>query len=165
VFIVITPPLGMLPSPRRSHRGPATDRPPDKPPPWKGISRGYLLERTGTRHHQLASCSRGSDCSSGNAIPLQKMQFGGCAPSNNSASQAAGTSQESSTSGSRAGRLRGVVGSWLTGYVCGKSPPSSKPGSQSFSPAEVFLPHPSQQVQWHSVTTVTPNRYLACTTP
>jgi hypothetical protein len=114
-----------------SHRGPPTDRPPDKPPPWKGASRGYLLERTGTRHvSQLASFTRGSYCSSGNAFPLQTMQFGGCAPSNNAASHAAGSSQESSTRlASRAGGLRDVVGSGLTGYVCDKSSPSSKPGS------------------------------------
>jgi hypothetical protein len=42
---------------------------------------------------------------------------------------AAGSSQESSTRASRAGRLRGVVGSGLTGYVCDKWSPSSKPGS------------------------------------
>jgi hypothetical protein len=113
-----------------SHRGPPTDRPHDKPPPWKGASRGYLSERAETRHFtQLASFSRGLNCSSGNAIPLQTMQFGGCTPSNNSASHAARTSQESSTRASRAGRLRGVVGSGLTGYVCDKWSPSSKPGS------------------------------------
>jgi hypothetical protein len=114
-----------------SHRGPHTDRPPDKPPPWKGASRGCLSERAGTRHlTQLASFTRGSYCSSSNASPLQTMQIGGCAPSNNSASHAAGTSQESSTRlASRAGGLRGVVGSGSTGYVCGKSPPSPKPGS------------------------------------
>jgi hypothetical protein len=55
---------------------------------------------------------------------------------------------------SRAGGLRGAVGSGSTGYVCDKRPPSFKPGSQSFSSAEVFLPHPSQQVQWNSETTV-----------
>jgi hypothetical protein len=53
-----------------------------------------------------------------------------------------------------------VVGSELTGYVCDKWSPSSTPVS-SFSSAEVFLPHPSQQVQWHSATTVA----LASTTP
>jgi hypothetical protein len=55
-----------------SHRGPPTDRPPDKPPPCKGASRGCPLERAGTRHAgQLASFSRSSHCSSGNATPLQ----------------------------------------------------------------------------------------------
>jgi hypothetical protein len=82
----------------------------------------------------------------------------------NSASHAAGSSQESSTRASRAGRLRGVVGSGSTGYVRDKLSPSSKPGSQSFSSAELFLPHPSQQVQWHSVTTVT-HLVLGCTPP
>jgi hypothetical protein len=46
---------------------------------------------------------------------------------------------------SRAGGLRGVVGSGSTGYVCDKSSPSSKPGSESFSSAEIFLPHPIQR--------------------
>jgi hypothetical protein len=55
---------------------------------------------------------------------------------------------------SRAGGLRGVVGSASTGYVCDKLSPFLKPGSQSFPSAEVFLPHPSQRVQWHSETTV-----------
>jgi hypothetical protein len=54
-----------------SHRGPPTDRPPDKPPPWKGVSRGCLQERVDTRHiSQLASFTRGSYCSSGNALLL-----------------------------------------------------------------------------------------------
>jgi hypothetical protein len=61
-----------------------------------------------------------------------------------------------SSNGSRAGGFRGVVGSGSIGYVCDKSSPSRKPGSQSFSSAEVFLSHPIQQVQWQSVTTVTP---------
>jgi hypothetical protein len=52
-----------------SHRGPPTDRPPDKPREV-GVFAGCLLERAGTRHSQLASFSRGSNCSSGNALPL-----------------------------------------------------------------------------------------------
>jgi hypothetical protein len=74
------------------HRGPPTDRPPDKPPPvgillstspagvkpppCKGASRGCLQERAGARHvSQLASFTRGSYGLSGNATPLQTMQF------------------------------------------------------------------------------------------
>jgi hypothetical protein len=80
-----------------ARRGPPTDRPPDKPPPWKGASRRCLLERAGTRHvSQLASFTRGSYCLSGNATPLQKMRIEWCAPSNNSASHAAGSSHDSS---------------------------------------------------------------------
>jgi hypothetical protein len=113
-----------------SHRGPPTDRPPDKPPPWKGASRGCLQERAGTRHDsQLATFTRGSYCSSGNASPCRQCNLGESAPSNNSASHAAGSSQESSTRARRAGGLRGVVGSGSTGYVCDKSSLSSKPGS------------------------------------
>jgi hypothetical protein len=49
-----------------------------KPPPWKGVPRGCLQERAGTRHFsQLASSSRGSDCSSGNALPLAENAFMG----------------------------------------------------------------------------------------
>jgi hypothetical protein len=63
-----------------ARRGPPTDRPPDKPPPWKGAPRGCLQERAGTRHvSQLASFTRGSHCSSGNASPLETMQIGGFA--------------------------------------------------------------------------------------
>jgi hypothetical protein len=114
-----------------ARRGPPTDRPPDEPPPWKGVFRGCLLERGGTPHvSQLASFTRGSYCLIGNATPLQKMQFKGCAPSNNSASRAVGSSQNSGTRlASRAGGLRGVVGSGSTGYVCDNWSPSSKPGS------------------------------------
>jgi hypothetical protein len=81
-----------------ARRGPPTDRPPDKPPPCKGASRGCLQERAGTRHaSHLASFTRGSYGLSGNATPLQKMQFEVCAPSIYSASYAAGSPQCSST--------------------------------------------------------------------
>jgi hypothetical protein len=135
-----------------SHRGPPTDRPPDKPPPWKGASRGCLQERAGTRHvSQLASFSRGSHCSSGNASPLQTMQIGGCAPSNNSALHAVGSSQ-----GSRAEleacEVWSVQGQRDTCVT--NCHPSSNLGRNLF-PHGVFLPHPSQRVQRHSVTTVT----------
>jgi hypothetical protein len=114
-----------------------------RPPPWKGASRGCLQEMAGTRHFsQLASSSRGSHCSSGNALPLaENANLGVCAIEQFRV-RAAGSSQESRTRlASRAGGLRGVVGSGLTGYVCDMWSPSSKPGSQSFSSAEVFL-HP-----------------------
>jgi hypothetical protein len=53
-----------------TRRGPLTDRPPDKPPPRKGTSRGCLRERAGTRHvSKLASFTRGSHSLSGNATP------------------------------------------------------------------------------------------------
>jgi hypothetical protein len=70
------------------------DGPPDKPSPCKGASRECLQERAGTRHvSQLASFTRGSYSLSGNATPLQTMQFEVCTPSNYSASSAAGSSQ------------------------------------------------------------------------
>jgi hypothetical protein len=95
-----------------SHRGPPTDRPPDKPPPWKGASRGCLQERAGTRHFsQLASSSRGSYCSSGNALPFAENAIYWVCAIEQFRVRAAGASQQSGTRASRAGGLRGVVGS------------------------------------------------------
>jgi hypothetical protein len=110
-----------------ARRGPPTDRPPDKPPSCKGASRGCLQERAGTRHaSQLASFTRGSYSLSGNATPLQTMQIKVCAPSNYSASHAAGgSSQNSSTRlASRAGGLRGVAGSGQTDTCVAQGNPS-----------------------------------------
>jgi hypothetical protein len=112
-----------------SHRGPPTDRPPDKPRE-AGVSAGCLLETAGTRHSQLASFTRGSNCSSGNVSPLADNAILGARAIEQFRVHAAGSSQEPSTRfASRAGGLRCVVGSGSTGYVRGKSPPSSKPGS------------------------------------
>jgi hypothetical protein len=97
-----------------ARRGPPTDRPPDKPPPWKGASRGCLRERAGTRHaSQLASFTRGTYSLSGNATPLQKMQIEVCMPSNYSTSFAAGSFP--STEECVAGGTRMVAGLGLTG--------------------------------------------------
>jgi hypothetical protein len=123
----------------------STDRPPDIPYNAVGVFAGCLQERAGTRYCRLALIARGSHCSSGNVTPL-----------------AANASWF--LSGSRAGCFRSVVGSGSTGYVCGFMSPFPKPGSQYFSSAEVFLPHSSQRVQWHSATTVA-SRILTCTTP
>jgi hypothetical protein len=113
-----------------SHRGTPTDRLPDKPREV-GVFAGCLLERAGTRLSQLASFSRGFNCSSGNAYPLADNAIMGIRAIEQFRVRAAGCSQEESSArlASRAGGLRGVVGSGSTGYVCGKSPPSSKPGS------------------------------------
>jgi hypothetical protein len=79
--------------------------------------RGCLEERAGTRHDsQLASFSRGSNCSSGNALPLAENAILGVCAIEQFRVHAAGSSQESSTCASRAGGLRGVVGSGLTGF-------------------------------------------------
>jgi hypothetical protein len=54
-----------------SHRGPPTDRPPDKPPVETSVFAGCSEERPNTRRtNQLASCSRSSHCSSGNVSSL-----------------------------------------------------------------------------------------------
>jgi hypothetical protein len=101
-----------------ARRWPPTDRPPDKPPPWKGASRGGVRERAGTPYiSQLASFARGSYSLSRNATPLQKMKIEVCAPSNYSASSAAGSSP--STEECVAGGTRMVAGLGLTG-----SPPN-----------------------------------------
>jgi hypothetical protein len=99
--------------------------------------------------HRLASFSRSSHCSSGNASPFAVNAKYGSRAIEQYCVHAAGTSHAS-----RAGCLRGVVGSGLNGDTCvAQGNPSSKPGSQSFSSAEVFLPHPSQQVERHSEST------------
>jgi hypothetical protein len=112
-----------------SHRGPPTDRPPDKPREV-GVFAGCLLERAGTRHSQLASFSRGSNCSSGNASPLADNAILGIRAIEQFRVRAAGSlSGIKYPFASIAGRLRSVVGSGSTGYVCDKWSPSSKPGS------------------------------------
>jgi hypothetical protein len=121
-------------------------------PPWKGASRGCLQERAGTRHDsQLASFSRGSCCSSGIATPCSQCKLGVSSPSNKSASRAVGSSQ-----GSRAEleacevwSVQGQRGTCVTNC----HPPPNL--GRNLFPRGVFLPHPSQQVQRHSVRTVT----------
>jgi hypothetical protein len=79
------------------HRVPATDRPPDRPCIGKGVARGCLQERAGTRHFiQLVSFARVRYSLSGNATLLQKMQFKVWTPSDCHASLAAGSSQDDS---------------------------------------------------------------------
>jgi hypothetical protein len=73
-----------------SHRGPPTDRPPDRPCIGKGVVRGCLQERAGTRHvSQPAFFARVGHSLSGNASPLQKMQIKAWTPSDCHASFAA----------------------------------------------------------------------------
>jgi hypothetical protein len=113
-----------------SHRGPPTDRPPDKPLEVS-VFAGCRQERAGTRHlSQLASFSRGSNCSSGNASPLAENAFWGIRAIEQFRVRAAGfLSEFKYPLASRAGGLGGVVGSGLTVYVCDMWSPSSKPGS------------------------------------
>jgi hypothetical protein len=76
-----------------SRRGPPRDRPPGRPPPCKGASRGCLRESAGTLYaSQSDSFTRVSHSLSGNATSLQTMQNKVCAPSNYSASPAVGSS-------------------------------------------------------------------------
>jgi hypothetical protein len=79
-----------------SHRGPPTDRPPDRPCICKGVARGGLQESAGTRHvSRLAFFARVGHSLSGNATPLQKMLFKVWTPSDCHASfAAAGSSQD-----------------------------------------------------------------------
>jgi hypothetical protein len=95
-----------------SHRGPPTDRPPDKPPPTVGVFAGCLQERASTRHLcQLASFSRSSHCSSGNVTPLAANAFLGNHASEQYCVHAVGTSHEVNRELSwmlpRCGRFRG----------------------------------------------------------
>jgi hypothetical protein len=73
-----------------SHRGTPTDRLPDRPCICKGVARGGLQERAGTRHaSQLAFFARVGHSLHGNATPLQKMEFKVWTPSDCHASLAA----------------------------------------------------------------------------
>jgi hypothetical protein len=78
-----------------SHRGPPTDRPPDKPP---GVSvfAGCSEERPNTRQfHQLASFARSSHCSSGNVSSLADNANWGSHAIEQYCVRAVGTSQRS----------------------------------------------------------------------
>jgi hypothetical protein len=69
---------------------------PDRPCICKGVARGCLQERAGTRHFvsQLAFFARTGHNLSGNATPLQKMQIKVWTPSDCHASSQAGSSQD-----------------------------------------------------------------------
>jgi hypothetical protein len=111
-----------------ARRGPPTDRPPDKPPPWKGAIGGSLFKREGSPYvSQLASSFYGIRSLSGNATPLQKMQMKVCAPSNYPVSSQAGSSPSQAPEDDEcaAGCTRVAACSGSTGYVCDLSHPSS----------------------------------------
>jgi hypothetical protein len=119
---------GVNPTQLSARRGLPTDRPPDKPPPWKGAIVGSLYERTGSPYlSKLASSSYGIRSLSGNATPLQKMQMKVCAPSNYPVSSQAGSSpsQVPEDDECPAGCTRVAAGSWSTGDVCDLRHPSS----------------------------------------
>jgi hypothetical protein len=99
-------------------RGPPRERPPDKPPPWKGAVVGYSLEMAGTRNDQRASSPVcGAYGVGGNTSPMQEKHLNVKSPSFSShRSQAAGTSLKiSAQSWKRANGHRSRV----NGYVCG----------------------------------------------
>jgi hypothetical protein len=126
-----------------SHRGPPTDRPPDRPCIGKGVVRGCLQERAGTRHFisQLAFFARVGHSLSGNATPLQKMQIKVWTPSDCHASSQAGSSQQiwvQSWMHPRCGRFR------VNGYVCCTRKPFPNL-SRNLSLRGGFLPHPIQR--------------------
>jgi hypothetical protein len=74
-----------------ARRGPPTDRPPGDPPPCIGASRGSLQERAGSRHLSQLASSHGTHSLSGNATPLESIQYRVYAPSNYPASSQAGS--------------------------------------------------------------------------
>jgi hypothetical protein len=112
-----------------SHRGPPTDRPPDKPPPTLGVFAGCSKERSSTqRTCQLALFARTSHCSSSNVTPLAANAILGSHAIGQYCVRAVGTSHEVNRGLSwtppRCGRFR--VNRIRVGALCR---PSSKPGS------------------------------------
>jgi hypothetical protein len=115
------------------HRGPPTDRPPDRPCTCIGVVRGCLQERADTRHaSQVAFFARVGHSLSGNATPLQTIAIKRVwTPSDCHASSQAGSSQQSFTKiRSRAGSfcpVRGTgsmdtcVASSHPSYTCGRN--------------------------------------------
>jgi hypothetical protein len=103
-----------IPEVQDDRRGPPRDRPPDKPPPWKGAVVGSSLERAGSRHDQRASSSScDANGVSGNASSMQTMHLRIKSPSYRShSSQATGTSLKISaqTGGARVATGLGLNG-------------------------------------------------------
>jgi hypothetical protein len=149
-----------MPDAQSDRRGPHTDRPPDKPPPWKGAIVGILHERASSRHASQLASSRGFNGLSGNASPAQKCNLRVKRPSNQSHASAAGSSQEFTS-----------VRSWMhtSGhqYRVKRDPcvtnghPSSNLGRNLFPSRRFSCRSPNHRVQWHSVTTVTRHRCVA----
>jgi hypothetical protein len=106
-----------VPDAQSDRRGPPTDRPPDKPAPWKGAVRGSSYERASSRHVSQLASSCGNNGLSGKASPLEKIQLRVKTPSNQRHASAAGSSQVSHPVGS----CRHTSGrrSRASGYVCG----------------------------------------------
>jgi hypothetical protein len=79
-----------------SHRGPPTNRPPDKPPQEVGVFTGCLQERASTRRHrcQRALFSRSSHCSSGLTSPRAVNAYLGSRAIEQYCVRAVGTSHE-----------------------------------------------------------------------
>jgi hypothetical protein len=131
-----------------ARRGPPTDRPPGQPPPCKGAIVESLTERAGSPYlSQLASSSCGSYSLSGNATPLQQMQFEVCAPSNYSATSSqvgSSPSQVPEDDECLAGCTRVATGSGSTGYACDLSHPSPNLSHSLFLCGRFLLP-PNQR--------------------
>jgi hypothetical protein len=70
------------PQVQSDRRDPPTDRPPDKPPPWKGASMGNLPERAGSRHASQLTTARGNTALRGKAELLEQIQNEVQTPSN-----------------------------------------------------------------------------------
>jgi hypothetical protein len=141
------------PDAQSDRRGPPTDRPPDKPPPWKGAVRGSSYDRSNSRHAIQLASSRGTFGLSGNVLPLEKSNLRVKTPSNQSHALAAGSSRGIPSVGSW--RHPGGRRSRVNGYVCGNLSPSPNLGRNLFPPRRFSCSSSNQRVQWHSVTTVT----------
>jgi hypothetical protein len=127
------------PDAQSDRRGPPTDRPPGKPPPWKGVFEGSSYERASYRHASQLASSRGTSGLSVNASPLEKIQLSVKTPSNQRHGSAAGSSQgPSSTHVVRSWRHKSGRRSGVNGYACGNSSPFPNLGRNLF-PCGVFL--------------------------
>jgi hypothetical protein len=116
---------GLEPVQMSSHRGPPTDRPPDKPPPWKGAFAGCSQERANTQRtaYRLASCFRGQHCSSGNASPFAANAIKGIRAIEQVCDNAAGPSQRSQSGAEMdASEVWSVQGQRDTCVACNPSP-------------------------------------------
>jgi hypothetical protein len=136
-----------------SHRGPPTDRPPDKPVETS-VFAGCSEERPNTRRtYQLASFACRPLCLSGKVAPYADNAILGCHAIKQYCVHAVGTSQRSQSGAELdASEVWTVQGQ--SGLCVVRRHPPVNQGRNLFplrlKSGEVFFPHPIQQVQWHS---------------
>jgi hypothetical protein len=110
-----------------------------EPPPWKGAFKGSSYESASSRHVGQLASSRGTNGLSGNASPLDTIQFRVKTPSNQRHTSAAGCSQgQSGTHPVRSWRHTSGRRSRVNGYVRVNLSPFPNLGRNLF-PSGVFL--------------------------